>query len=224
MSKYKAVIFDLDDTLVDRNTAINNLFYIILEKYYKNVDTAKEDEILNKFKLYDKENYGDGNKVKVLKPFFKDFPAETNMPEELMIDFWSENLPKCFTPNKDILNLLDEISKKMKIAIITNGITQRQKEKIRNSGLNNCIETILISEEVGYRKPDKIIFDIAVDILDVRAEEVLFAGDNLELDIRGSQNAGMIAAWFNPLRENNKTDIQPDYEIDSLESILELIN
>lgn len=224
MSKYKAVIFDLDDTLVDRNTAINNLFYIILEKYYKNVDTVKEDEMLNKFKLYDKDNYGDGNKVKVLKPFFKDFPAETNMPEELMIGFWSENLPKCFTPNKYILNLLDEINKKMKLAIITNGITQRQKEKIRNSGLNNCIETILISEEVGYRKPDKIIFDIAVDILDVRAEEVLFTGDNLELDIRGSQNAGMIAVWFNPLRENNKTDIQPDYEIDSLESILELIN
>lgn len=224
MGKYKAVIFDLDDTLVDRNEAIKNLFYIILEKYYKNVDAIKADEMLRKFKFYDKENYGDSNKFKVLKPFFDDFPPETNMMEEVMIDFWNENLPKCFTPNKSILNLLNEIRKKMKIAIITNGVTERQKAKIINSGLDSYFETILISEEVGYRKPDKIIFDIVLDKLDLKAEEVLFVGDNLVLDINGSQGAGMTGVWFNPSAISNDTDIKPVHEIRSLEHVLELLN
>lgn len=224
MSLYKAVIFDLDDTLIDRNEAVKNLFYIISEKYYKNIDTARANEMLHKFKFYDKENYGEGNKIKVLKPFFENFPPEIRMPEEKMSEFWNENLPKCFSPNKNVLNLLNEIRRNMKTAIITNGTTQRQKEKIKNSGLDRYFETILISEEVGHRKPDKIIFDIAVDELDIKAEEVLFIGDNLVWDVKGSQEAGMNGVWFNPLGVSNDTDIMPDYEIRTLKNILELIN
>lgn len=89
--------------------------------------------------------------------FFEEFPSDIIMHEELMIDFWNENLPKYFTPNKNILSLLEEISRNMKISIITNGVTKRQKAKIKNSNLDKYFKTILISEEVGYRQPDKII-------------------------------------------------------------------
>lgn len=63
-----------------------------------------------------------------------------------------------------------------------------------------------------------------MDKLNIRAEDILFVSDNLIWDIMGPQDAGMTGVWFNPSRENNKTDIQPECEIDSLESILELIN
>lgn len=224
MSKYKAVIFDLDDTLVDRNDAISNLFYVILEKYYINVNTDKVEDMLKKFRFYDKENYGETNKIKVLKPFFEEYPSKIVMAEESMIDFWNENLPKCFTPDKSVLNLLEKISRRIKTAIITNGTTQRQKEKVKNSGLDKYFEMILISEEVGHRKPDKMIFDIAVDELNINSEEVLFIGDNLVWDVMGSQEAGMTGVWFNPLGISNDTDIKPDHEIRTLESILDLMN
>lgn len=224
MSEYKAVIFDLDDTLIDRNDAISNLFYIILEKYYKDIDNDKVEDMLVKFKLYDRVNYGEVNKIRVLKPFFEEFPPEIVIAEESMIDFWNENLPKCFTPDKGVAKLLDEINGSMKTAIITNGTTQRQKEKIKNSGLDKYFETILISEEIGHRKPDKIIFDMAVDELDIHSEEALFIGDNLVWDIMGSQEAGMTGVWFNPSGISNDTDIKPAYEIRTLESILDLVN
>lgn len=224
MNQYKAVIFDLDDTLVDRNEAVSNLFYIILEKYYKNTDKDKVDVMLEKFRSFDKMNYGEANKVKVLKPFFEEFSSEVVMAENSMIEFWNENLPKCFTPDKKVLNLLDEINRSMKTAIITNGTTQRQKEKIKNSGLDQYFETILISEEVGYRKPQKIIFDMAVEELNVRSEEVLFIGDNLVWDVMGSQEAGMNGVWYNPSGISNDTDMIPDYEIRTLEGIFDLMN
>lgn len=223
MTNYKAVIFDLDDTLIDRNEAIKNLFFIILNNYYENIDAIKEEKMLRKFKFYDKENYGDSDKIKVLKPFFNEFPPEVIMSEDTMIDFWNKNLPKCFKVNESTLNLLENISKNMKTGIITNGVTQRQKEKILNSNLNQYFETIIISEEIGYRKPDKKIFEIAMNELKVKAKEVIFIGDNLVLDIMGSQDVGMTGVWFNPSMEVNDSDIKPDYEIRKLENILEFI-
>lgn len=56
-------------------------------------------------------------------------------------------------------------------AIVTNGSTLRQKAKISSTNLNNCFDTVIISEEVGYRKPDKRIFELALNKLKVQPED-----------------------------------------------------
>lgn len=223
MTNYKAVIFDLDDTLINRKQAVNNLFDIILNRFYEDDKLQNYDQMIKKFKEYDFEHTGDPDKTKVLKPFFKNYPPDTILKENQMITFWNDTLPGAFAPDSNVLNLLSIISNNYKIAIITNGTTYRQKVKIKNSNLGSFMDEIIISEEVGISKPDPDIFNLTLDRLDVSANEAIFVGDNLELDVKGSQNAGLTDVWFNPYHSQNKTDVVPSYEIDKLESLLKLL-
>lgn len=109
----------------------------------------------------------------------------------------------------------------VKVAIITNGSTQRQKAKIINTNLNSCFDKIIISEEVGFSKPDKRIFELALIELNVQPEDTLFVGDDLEKDIGGCQNANMKGVWFNPNMNKNDTEIKPYAEINSFDKLLD---
>ena len=223
LGKYKAILFDLDDTLLDRDQAVENLFFVILETCYGDVKDSVKNIMLEKFKEYDKGNYGDGNKVKVIEPFFDEFPPKHRIPSSDIQTFWNHHFPNCFSVNQNIINILNTIKKQVKVAIITNGSTERQKAKIVNTNLDNLFEVIIISEEVGLSKPDKRIYELALKRLNVQPESALFVGDNLELDIGGPQNVNMRGIWFNPQGAVNNTEIKPFAEISSFDELLSFV-
>lgn len=209
------MLFDLDDTLLDRDQAVDQLFSLILAKCYKKVEHSSKNEMLKKFKHYDKRDYGDNNKTKVLESFFNEFPPNDRIPSNLIQDFWNTNFPHCFSMNQNTMNIINTIKMHVKVAIITNGSTQRQKAKIINTNLNRYFDTIIISEEVGFSKPDKRIFELALNKLDVQPEFALFVGDDIERDIGGCQNVNMNGIWFNPHMNKNDTEIKPYAEINT---------
>ncbi len=69
-------------------------------------------------------------------------------------------------------------------------------------------------------KPDKRIFQLALNKLQVQPEDALFVGDDLEKDVGGSQRAGLKGIWFNPNGMENDSDIKPYDEIHSLDELL----
>ncbi|PGY11518.1 HAD family hydrolase [Bacillus cereus] len=212
------MLFDLDDTLLDRDMAVDKLFSIILEKFYEDVKQhAVKNIMLQKFKEYDKKSYGHSDKVMVLEAFFNEFPSKYRLPRNSIQDFWNNNFPKCFSINQSTINT---IKLHVKVGIITNGSTQRQKAKIINTNLNRHFDTIIISEETGFSKPDKRIFELALKKLNVQPEDVLFVGDDLEKDIAGCQNVNIKGIWFNPNMIKNNTDTKPYAEIISFDSLL----
>ncbi|QWG76529.1 MULTISPECIES: HAD-IA family hydrolase [Bacillus cereus group] len=215
------MLFDLDDTLLDRDKAVDKLFSIILEEFYGDVEQhAVKNEMLQKFKGYDKKSYGHSDKVKVLESFFDEFPPKYRLPRNYIQDFWNNNFPKCFSINQKTINIINTIKSHIKVGIITNGSTQRQKEKIINTNLNRYFDTIIIFEEAGFSKPDKLIFELALNKLNVQSEDVLFVGDDLEKDIAGCQNANIKGIWFNPNMIKNNTDTKPYAEITSFDNLL----
>ncbi len=220
MRRYQALLFDLDDTLLDRDKAIEKMFSIILEKCYGEVERSAKSEMLQKFKEYDNRGYGYSNKVKVLESLFDVFPPKYRLPGNCIMDFWNNNFPGCFSINQDTINIVNNIRMHAKVAIITNGSTQRQKDKIINTNLDSCFDIVIISDEVGYSKPDKHIFELALNKLDVQPETALFVGDNIEKDIGGCQNANIKGVWFNPRMIRNDTLIKPYTEINSLDELL----
>jgi len=218
LKKVEAILFDLDDTLLNRDQAVENLFMIILNTCY---EKDKNSEImLKKFKEYDRRHYGNQDKTPVVEAFFDEFPPSDRIPDEAIQDFWNTHFPSCFSIDPDTLTIIHTIKEHVKIAIITNGSTQRQLGKIRTTNLNLYFDTILISEEVGISKPDQRIFEMATMKLNVQPENVLFVGDNLVIDIDGCQHANMKGIWFNPYKLLNDTEIKPYGEIDSLEQLL----
>ncbi|WP_093134745.1 HAD family hydrolase [Salinibacillus kushneri] len=214
------MLFDLDDTLLNRDKAVDKMFLIISEKCYEDVKGSAKNEMLQKFKEYDNRSYGNGDKVKVLESFFDEFPPKYRLPRNYIQDFWNHTFPYCFSINQDTINIVNIIKKQVKVAIITNGSTQRQKAKIITSNLNSCFDKIIISEEVGFSKPDKRIFELALNQLNVLPEEALFVGDDIKKDIGGCQNANINGIWFNPHMIKNNTDIKPYDEINSFGRLL----
>ncbi|QWH06630.1 HAD family hydrolase [Bacillus mycoides] len=214
------MLFDLDDTLLDRDKAVDNLFLLVLEKCYEDVSDTVKNNMLQKFKEYDKREYGISDKTIVLESLFDEFAPKYRLPRNYIQDFWNENFPKCFSIDQNTILFLNHIKRHFKVGIITNGSTQRQKAKIMNTSLNEYFDTIIISEEVGFSKPDKRIFELALNKLNVQSEDVLFVGDDLEKDIAGCQNANIKGIWFNPNVIKNNTDTKPYAEITSFDNLL----
>ncbi|MGR3762994.1 HAD family hydrolase [Rossellomorea sp. NS-SX7] len=220
MNGFKAVLFDLDDTLLDRNQAVDKLFSILLETCYEDVEHSVANDMLRKFKKYDKRSYGDFNKARVLEAFFNEYSPKHKLPPNRFQDFWNHHFPQCFSINQETKNIVHTIKHHAKVAIITNGSIHRQKAKIMNANLHSCFDIVVISEEAGFSKPDKRIFELTLNKLGVQPEEALFVGDDLEKDIGGCQNANMKGVWFNPHKIMNDTDIKPYAEIDTLNRLL----
>jgi putative hydrolase of the HAD superfamily len=220
LSGYKAVLFDLDDTLLNREKAVDQLFLLILEKCYEDVKPSVKEKMLQTFKEYDKRAYGCNNKTTVLESFFDEFPPKYRILNHDIQDFWNAHFPHCFSTSQDTINIVNTIRKNVKVGLITNGSSERQQAKITNTHLNSCFDIIIISEEVGISKPDKRIFELALNKLNVQAEDTLFVGDDLEKDIGGCQNANIKGIWFNPHMNKNDTEIKPYAEIHSFNRLL----
>ena len=88
---------------------------------------------------------------------------------------------------------------------------------LRDSGLEDRFEVVVVSDAVGWRKPSARIFETAFARLGVGARECLFVGDRPDIDVAGAQAVGMAAAWLNPdgaALPNGIAD--PDFTLESL--------
>lgn len=115
--------------------------------------------------------------------------------------------------------VLTYLQKKYTLHIISNGFKESTLTKMHHSGLNPYFSNVIISEDVGVNKPDKAIFEYALNKAKATKEESIMIGDSLEADIRGAQGYGMKAIYFNPLNKEKPEDIA--WQITHLEELLE---
>ncbi len=120
----------------------------------------------------------------------------------------------------DVEPVLKKLRATYRLALLSNGAPDLQREKIRGSKLRPYFDTILISGEVGVRKPDPAIFAMTLDGLGVGPDDALVVGNSLTSDIAGAKNAGITAVWLNRDDVENATDIEPDFEISTLDELV----
>jgi HAD superfamily hydrolase (TIGR01549 family) len=83
------------------------------------------------------------------------------------------------------------------LALVTNGFAETHREKIALLQLERAFDEILIADEVGMLKPDPRIFAHACERLKVKAGESVMVGDRFDRDVLGAQAAGLQSVWFN---------------------------
>jgi len=105
----------------------------------------------------------------------------------------------------ELLNLLRE---HCRLGVVTNNSTAEQIEKLRALDIAGYFDAVVISEDVGFTKPDPKIFAIALERIGARPDETVFIGDNWANDIVGAINAGMAAVW---LSHDGKTPALADF-------------
>lgn len=81
------------------------------------------------------------------------------------------------------------------LALVTNGASSLQREKLEASGLEPCFDAVIVSGELGTGKPDPAIFHHALEQLDHDGAQAVMVGDNLRRDVEGALAAGLRAVW-----------------------------
>ena len=95
------------------------------------------------------------------------------------------------------IELLTALKKEYSLGIISNNLLDEQLGKLRRLGISDYFDFFAVSEEVGAAKPDRRIFEVALDRGKVNADEAVYIADSWEIDIVGSLNAGIRPVWLN---------------------------
>ncbi|QQX78469.1 pyrimidine 5'-nucleotidase [Shewanella sp. KX20019] len=120
--------------------------------------------------------------------------------------------------------LIDTLTGRVNMGIITNGFTDLQTVRLEKVGFAERFSPLVISEQVGVAKPDVGIFDHAFSRMGNPARDaILMVGDNPHSDIQGGLNAGIHTCWLNRHGESQPEGITPHYEVCSLNELQQLL-
>lgn len=108
--------------------------------------------------------------------------------------------------------------------VITNGMKEVQRPRIKKCGWEHYFKHIFVSDEIGVAKPQIDFFNHCLtESGSPNKADILVIGDTLESDILGANRAGITSCWMNPKNEICPPDIKPDYEIRGLKDLLDII-
>lgn len=224
---YKLLLFDADETLFDFKKALADSLSKSLESFGLpcNEETVKTyDDINEKYwRLYE---HGKITREQLRKGRCKEFFKAINAccDQKKFDDIYLENLGYCPFLFDGAEKLCNALSKRYKLAIVTNGIASMQKKRIKRSSVNVFFEHIFISEDAGYQKPDARFFDYALSFYpDLKREEILIIGDSLTADIKGGSNAGIATCWLNRDGKTADGEYKIDYEVRSYDELERLL-
>jgi putative hydrolase of the HAD superfamily len=214
----KAVIFDLDGTLLNRDESVKKFIDNQYERLNKWVRHIPKEKYITRFIELDNRGYVWKDKV------YQQLVGEldiTEIPwEGLLQDYISQFKNNC-VPFPNLLSMLEELrSNNLILGIITNGIGQFQMDNIKALGIEKYFKTILVSEWEGIKKPDPQIFKRALEQLNVLPNESIFVGDHPENDVKAAQNVGIKGIWKKDFQWNN---IEADFIVDDLAELPSII-
>src|SRR5690554_5704165 len=151
----KAVLFDLDGTLLDRDTSLA-LFVRDQYERYSHFQIIDKDVFVQRF--IELDNHGYVWKDKVYQQLITEFSIRGIEWTELLNDYLNGFQRHCVGyPN--LLNMLTELrNSDIKIALVSNGYGQFQYDNFKSLGISHLFDEVLISEWEGLRKPDPAIF------------------------------------------------------------------
>jgi putative hydrolase of the HAD superfamily len=228
MRSYKHLFFDLDHTLWDFDTnAKNTLTDLFSEFELHEKVTPYFDDFYTKYiyhnqLLWDRYQKGfisaDELKWKRMWRTLLDFKVGDESLARQLSGRFLEVLPtkkEVFPYTVEILNYLKK--KGYSLHLITNGFEKTQWSKLRNSNLDHYFTQVITSEASNSVKPDKEIFDYAMQKAGATLLESIMIGDNLEADIKGAINAGMDSIFVNHI--STSTTLEPTYIITHLNEL-----
>lgn len=231
MNKYKHIFFDLDHTLWDtnRNSAESlSEIYTELNLAAKGINSL--DSLLKSYHSHNERVWGlwaenkigpDALRINRFVHTLNDFGIDDIELAEQMSRLFLARTPykKHILPGA--VDVLKYLKGKYTLSIITNGFKESQIIKLRESGIHTYFEQIIISEEVGFNKPDPAIFFHAMSAEKLSCKQCLMVGDSFEADIAGAHAAGIDQVHLNP--QNIAVAFEPTHTISRLDELMEIL-
>jgi putative hydrolase of the HAD superfamily len=181
------------------------LFKSMIELSRTSHREARYEEVLQYLLLYFKIRWeGQVSIQEMLKVYYKEVFQEREVFPEVV----------------PVLKQLTQWDVSMGIVSNTTNPVAIKELELENSGLKKYFDFAIYSSGFPYRKPHPSIFQLAINHFQLQPNEILFVGDSPSTDILGAQSVGMKTAWVN--RKNQQTDLNPDYELNSLDDLLRI--
>lgn len=236
MRKYDAILFDLDDTLIDNDESIKHAIFDIYEK----MGIPCNDATFNLWKQFDIDYWSDWENGTVVFPswassqhlkidylrvnrfvqFFKEYGISYDEAVKLN-NYYISLLPKNIVPIDGAKDLLSELEKNFELIISTNGPKDAAFAKVKAANLHPHISKIVASGECGFSKPMPGFFKYVISKMNNKnRHRMIIVGDSLKSDILGGIYNGIDSCWFNPHRKENTIGMEPTYEIDHLKKLV----
>lgn len=191
----KAILFDLDNTLIDRQASANAMYrQFVMELFPKLSPSSYEFEsILQDLMTWDE--FGSINKQHPLTMLCTKYNLDLKNVDRLN-ERWTNELATYTVLYPETEAVLEQLKKHYRLGIITNGHSKSQWQKVKAVNIEHHFEHIIVSGDQGIHKPDVRIFEIMCHQLAVKADECMFIGDTFSTDILGAYNAGMTPVWL----------------------------
>jgi putative hydrolase of the HAD superfamily len=227
---YKHVFIDLDDTIWDFHANAK----LSLQEVYENRNLNRYfEDFEHFFIIYAKRNlelwemYGKGEISKeflMVERFRHPLALMGVDNDELAIQIGDEFLD--ILPTKTMLvpyaiELLDYLFPKYSLTIISNGFVEVQYKKLRSSNIEHYFSHIVLSEAAGALKPDKRIFEYALELNNAIASETVMIGDSYTADIVGARNAGIDQVFLT--QQHDSKQINATYLVKSLDELIRIL-
>lgn len=227
----KAVIFDLDHTLWDmERNASETLAELFLQFQFGKYTLGSAHDFVALYKLHNQHLWQDYERGLVSKQELRtlrfdraldDLGVPSNVRPS---DLWSHFLQAC--PEQTHLmpharSVLTFAAAHCKVGLVSNGFDATQRRKLVHSQLESFFDVVVISEKLGFSKPNPAIFQHACRLLQVDPSEAVMIGDHLDYDIKGALDAGLRAIWFNP--EGVEATWEVPIQVRSLEEVPKLL-
>jgi putative hydrolase of the HAD superfamily len=225
---YKHLFFDLDHTLWDfEANAKETLFelhalHALDKRGIDDFDAFFSRYSFHNERLWDRYTKGfikqDELRWKRVWLALLDFKiADEKLAREMAVQFL-EGLPNRKNLFPYTIEILDYLTNKNYVLhLITNGFENIQHSKLKHSNLTNYFKQVVTSEQAGSLKPQKEIFEFALQAAGADIKNSIMIGDNIEADIKGAMSAGLDTIFVNHL--NIATDVKPTHIIHHLKEL-----
>lgn len=214
----KAVIFDFDHTLYDRDASYAKMLAPFKEELYAYLDHDLDDgELLRRMQQADKDGaypvgWPDVYKEKIKQGIFKTVPTY-----EVYMKCIRTHQPRSITLWDDTLDTLTTLRQNgVLLGMLTNGSVKNQTDKLNNTPLAPYFDKIVISGSLPEGKPHASAFHAVCRELGVAPNEAIYVGDHPINDVEGSKKAGLVAVWIPYVRPYPTAQLAPDYTIEKL--------
>jgi putative hydrolase of the HAD superfamily len=180
----RGILFDLDETLHSREAA----FWSWVEA---EAVTGGVSERLDRERVAVLDGRGRGDKLALLR--YLDEVFDWQESHEQRVRRFRTGMAKFLRLEVGVRELLTRLGARYRLGLVTNGTSATQRGKLASLEIEELFDPVIVSEEVGFRKPDVRIFQAAIATWNLPIEEVLFVGDDPISDIEGARAAGMQA-------------------------------
>lgn len=216
------IYFDLDDTLLDHTRAERAALQDLHGRHREHMNGCSFDEFHAHYRRINPEiwrAYSSGEidkeeaKIGRFIRLGEAVPiAESDVVRSLP-DAYLERYARHWAPVPGALEAFERLAEIVPVGILTNGFAEIQQAKFRRFPiLEETASSVVVSEVVGYMKPDPRIFEHAAHLAGVNASDILYVGDSFRSDVQGGSSAGWQIAWYGASKHDSEMDAENIFE------------